>query len=262
MKLHFNDFGDGAQDGPAIIILHGLFGSGRNWASFAKHFSATHRVLTVDLRNHGSSPWNDEMGYPAMAEDVVELIAVKNLVKPVLLGHSMGGKVAMTAALSQPDLLAGLILADIAPVTYSHSHAGLVALMQALDIAHYSRRSEADADLAKSIDEPTLRGFLLHNLLFEESGPRWQINLDAIPSSMPGLMKFPFEPGSCQFTGPVTLIGGTQSDFVLPEHHDAVCSFFPAADIQMIDGAGHWVHAQKPAEFGQHVTDFLAALSP
>jgi len=262
MKLHFNDYGDGDQDGAAIIILHGLFGSGRNWASFAKHFSATHRVLTVDLRNHGSSPWDDAMSYPVMAEDVLELIAAESLVKPVLLGHSMGGKVAMTAALSQPDLLAGLILADIAPVTYSHSHAGLVALMQALDIAHYSRRSEADADLAKSIDDPTLRGFLLHNLLFEEGAPRWQINLDAIPPSMPGLMKFPFALGSCQFTGPVMLIGGGESDFVLPEHHDAVRAFFPSVDIQMIEGAGHWVHAQKPAEFGRHVLDFLAALSP
>jgi esterase len=262
MKLQFNDFGDAAVDGPAIIILHGLFGSGRNWASFAKYFSTTHRVLTVDLRNHGSSPWDDEMTYPAMAEDVLELIAAEGLEKPVLLGHSMGGKVAMTAALSQPGLIAGLILADIAPVTYSHSHAGLVTLMQALDIASYTRRSEADADLAKSIEDATLRGFLLHNLLFEEAGPRWQINLDVIPPSMPGLMKFPFEPGSCQFTGPVMLIGGGKSDFVLPEYHKAVRGFFPAADIQMIDGAGHWVHAQKPEEFGRFVIEFLSALSP
>jgi len=207
-KLHFNDFGDGAQEGPAIVVLHGLFGSGRNWSSFAKHFSATRRVLTVDLRNHGSSPWDDDMTYPAMADDILELIAVEGLDKPVLLGHSMGGKVAMMAALLQPDLLAGLILVDIAPVTYSHSHAGLVAMMQALDIAGYTRRSEADTDLAKSIDDVTLRGFLLHNLLFEENVPRWQINLDVIPPSMPGLIKFPFETGSRQFIGPVTLIGG------------------------------------------------------
>jgi pimeloyl-ACP methyl ester carboxylesterase len=261
MKLHFNDFGDATASGPAIVILHGLFGSGRNWASFAKHFSKTHRVLTVDLRNHGSSPWDDEMTYPAMAEDVLELIATERLEKPVLLGHSMGGKVAMTTALSQPDVLAGLILADIAPVSYRHSHAHLVTLMLALDIASYTRRSEADADLAQSIDDANLRGFLLHNLLFEEGDPRWQINLEVIPPSMPGLMEFPFAPGSGQFTGPVVVIAGGKSDFVLPEYHDAIRAFFPAADIRMIEGAGHWVHAQKPEEFGRHVTEFLSSLS-
>ncbi|NKB21611.1 MAG: alpha/beta fold hydrolase [Alphaproteobacteria bacterium] len=262
MKLHFNDFGEESQGNPVIVVLHGLFGSGRNWASFAKQFFATYRVLTVDLRNHGASPWDSEMTYPAMANDVIELIGAEGLEKPILLGHSMGGKVAMTAALSHPELLTGLILADIAPVTYSHSHAGLVDLMQALDVARYTRRSEADSDLAKSIDDPNLRGFLLHNLLFEEGGPRWQINLDVIPPSMPDLMRFPMEPGSCQFTGPVKLIAGSKSDFVLPEHHETVRDFFPATDIQMIDGAGHWVHAQKPEEFGAQVTPFLAALSP
>ena len=148
MKPDFNDFGDGAQDGLAIVILHGLFGSCRNWASFAKHFSATHRVLTVNLHDHGSSPWDNEMTYPAMADDVLELIKTKGLQRPILLGHSMGGKVVMTAALSQPDLFAGFILADIAPVPYSHSHVGLVELMRALNIASYTRWSEADADLA------------------------------------------------------------------------------------------------------------------
>ncbi len=262
MKLHFNDFDKGPHTGPAIVVLHGLFGSGRNWASFAKQFSTAHRVLTVDLRNHGSSPWDDEMTYLAMANDVIEMIEEEGLEKPVLLGHSMGGKVAMTAALTQPKAVAGLILADIAPVHYTHSHAYLVDLLQALDIKNYTRRAEADADLAKSIEDSTLRGFLLHNLLFEEDGPRWQINLDVIPPNMAGLMKFPYDAGSRQFDGPCLVISGAKSDFVLPEYHDVVRLFFPSVDIYSIQEAGHWVHAQKPEEFAGYVSDFLAKLSP
>lgn len=202
------------------------------------------------------------MTYLAMADDVIELIGNEGLENPVLLGHSMGGKVAMTAALKEPAIIAGLILADIAPVHYTHSHAYLVDLLQALEIENYTRRTEADADLAKSINDPTLRGFLLHNLLFEEDGPRWQINLDVIPPNMAGLMKFPYDAGERQFDGPALLISGAKSDFVLPEYHDRVRSFFPAADIRTIQEAGHWVHAQKPEEFGGYVSDFMTNVSP
>ena len=168
----------------------------------------------------------------------------------------------MTAALQKPDVIDGLILADIAPVQYTHSHVHLVDLMLSLDIAGYTRRSDADHHLAASIDDPTLRGFLLHNLLFEDDGPRWQVNLEVISPNMPILMKFPYEAGTQRFEGPVMVISGAKSNFVLPEYHDTIRSFFPEVDIRSIQDAGHWVHAQKPKEFGAHVLEFMDALTP
>lgn len=260
MKLHRIDYEEGFTSDRTIIVLHGLFGSGRNWTQVAKQMSQKYRVLTVDLRNHGLSPWDDVMTYEAMAVDIVELIREESLIKPILLGHSMGGKVAMTAGLLKPDLLAGLIAVDIAPVTYNHSHLCLVDLLRGLDIGNYSRRSEADAVLAKLINDPILRGFLLHNLVYEDGGMRWQINLDVIASNIHNLMQFPFESGFIQFSGPSFFIGGANSDFILSKHYGLLRNFFPISKIKMIEGAGHWVHAEKPEEFCSHIIDFIGSL--
>jgi pimeloyl-ACP methyl ester carboxylesterase len=256
MKLAFADYGEG----PPLIILHGLFGSGRNWTSIAKKLSLNWRVLTVDLRNHGASPWNAEMNYAVMADDVLTLIEAENLDKPVLLGHSMGGKCAMMVALTDPNAVGAMIAADIAPVSYGHSHESYVDALQAIDLAAVKRRADADAALRQAVPDAALRGFLLHNLAFEDAGPRWRLNLDALDRNMDALTGFPEPAQGDVYTGPSMFVVGAKSDYVRPDHHAAIRRLFPQASILLIADAGHWLHAEKPAEFFDLVSKFLTNL--
>ena len=256
MKLAFTEYGEGRP----LVILHGLFGSGRNWAGIAKKLAPSWRVLTVDLRNHGASPWDAAMTYSEMAQDVLDLIEAEALEQPVLLGHSMGGKAAMVAALTDPDAIGALIVADIAPVSYDHSNEPYVDAMRSIDLTTVKRRGDADAALAKVVPEPGLRGFLLHNLVLEGEGPRWRLNLDVIGASIPSLTGFPDPVAGAAYPGPSLFVAGEKSDYVRSDHHVVIRDLFPAASIQSIPGAGHWLHAEKPAEFLDLVTDFLTGL--
>lgn len=258
MKLSFTAFGDG----PPLMILHGLFGSGRNWSSIAKKLAENRRVLVADLRNHGDSPWDDDMNYAVMADDVLRLIEAEGLETPVILGHSMGGKVAMLAALMKPDAVGALVVADIAPVAYGHSHDSYIDAMRAIDLSKVTRRGDADAALADAVSEAGLRGFLLHNLVFDEQGARWRLNLDAIAKNMEALTDFPVPPANEFFSGPSLFVVGANSDYVQPAHHAAIREYFPAASILVLAGAGHWLHAEKPAEFIETVVEFLAGITP
>jgi len=256
MELSFTAYGEGAP----LAILHGLFGSGRNWTAIAKKLAESRRVLAVDLRNHGASPWDPSMDYATMAADVLALIGRQRLDRPVVLGHSMGGKTAMAAALAAPDAIGALIVADIAPVPYRHGNAAYVDAMRRLDLSKIARRGDADEALRDAVPEPGVRGFLLQNLVFGDGGPRWQLNLEIIAASMERLIGFPFTPGEARYGGPTLFIAGGASDYVGPGHRDAIRAFFPAARIETIDGAGHWLHAEKPKEFIKIATRFLAGL--
>jgi len=256
MKLAFADYGEG----PPLIILHGLFGSGRNWAAIAKKLAANWRVLAVDLRNHGESPWDAEMNYALMAGDVLALIEAEKLERPVLLGHSMGGKTAMMAALTDPDAIGAMIVADIAPVSYGHSHEPYVEALRAIDLSRVKRRGDADEALRVAVPEAGLRGFLLHNLVFEDDGPRWRLNLDAIGRNMDALTDFPDPPAGLVYPGPAMFVVGAKSDYVQPAHHATIRRLFPEASIILIADAGHWLHAEKPAEFFDLVSRFLTGL--
>jgi len=257
MKLHFTDIGGG----PPLVIQHGLFGSARNWGSLGKALGESRRVIAVDARNHGRSPWDARMDYPAMAGDLAELIEGEELDRPVVLGHSMGGKAAMALALTAPDAVGALIVADIAPVAYRHSHGDYIAALRALDLAAIARRSDADAALRAAVPEPGVRGFLLQNLVFEDSGPRWALNLDALATAMDDLTSFPFEAGRMRYDGPTLFLRGGASPYVQPEQHEAaIVEFFPNAVIETLEGAGHWLHAERPAEFLDMVGRFLSDL--
>jgi pimeloyl-ACP methyl ester carboxylesterase len=256
MKLSFAGYGEG----PPLLILHGLFGSGRNWTAIARALAERWRVLAVDLRNHGASPWDAVMDYRTMAGDVLQLIETEGLDPPVVLGHSMGGKTAMAAALSAPGSVRALIVADIAPVAYARSHEAYVDVMRGIDLATITRRAEADAALRGAVPEEGVRGFLLQNLLFEDGKARWRLNLDAIADNMGALVDFPWSPGAVHYGGPTLFVAGAASPYVAPSHHDAIRGFFPMADIEVIAGAGHWVHAEKSAEFLKVVDEFLAGI--
>lgn len=258
MKLSVTEYGEG----PPLAILHGLYGSSRNWATVAKRLSARWRVLCLDLRNHGASPWADGMAYPAMAEDVLETLAAVGVTEPpVLLGHSMGGKTAMTAALTRPGALRALVVVDIAPMAYGHSHEGYIAAMRALDLSEVARRAEADEALAAAVPEPGVRAFLLQNLVFGDGAARWRLNLDAIEAAMGDLTGFPFAPGAARYEGPALFVAGGESAYVDEASARAIRGFFPNARIETVAGAGHWVHAEAPAAFMAALEGFLDGLA-
>ena len=243
--------------GPPVAILHGLFGSGRNWASIAKRLGAHHRVIAFDLRNHGASPWADTMGYAEMAEDVRASLAALGVRRASLLGHSMGGKVAMMAALRDPDMVERLIVADIAPVAYQARHSRLAAALAALDLADVRRRADADARLQAAVPDPAERAFLLQNLVFDGGAVRWRINLEAIEREMPTLVGFPPLPLGIAYNGPSLFIGGERSDYLRPEHEPEIRLLFPNARIVRIPEAGHWLHIEQPEAFLKQVETFL-----
>ncbi len=237
-----------------LVIVHGLFGSARNWRVLQKRLAETRRVIAVDLRNHGSSFWDDDNSYEALANDLAEVITAHGGVADVL-GHSMGGKTAMTLALTRPEMVQRLIVADIAPVAYGHTQAGHIKAMQAVDMSGVTRRSEADKQLAITVAEAPLRAFFLQSVELGESGARWQLNLVALGAEMPKIMSFPEFRGA--FGGPVLMLSGAESDYVKPEMRPAILQRFPQAKFEAIAGAGHWLHAEKPREFQAAVEAFL-----
>jgi esterase len=244
--------------GPPLAILHGLFGSGRNWTSIAKRLGAHNRVIALDLRNHGASPWAETMAYAEMAEDVRASLSALGQRRFALLGHSMGGKVAMLAALRAPEVIERLVIADIAPVAYQPQHLRLVAALRALDLAGVRRRAEADARLEEAVPDPAERAFLLQNLVFDGGAARWRINLDAIEREMPVLVGFPPIPPGMIYAGPALFIGGGRSDYLRSEDEPEIRRLFPRARIARIPEAGHWLHAETPRAFLELVEGFLA----
>jgi len=243
--------------GPPLAILHGLFGSGRNWATIAQRLAAHHRVIAVDLRNHGGSPWAATMDYREMAEDVRMTLQERGYERFALLGHSMGGKVAMIAALEHGAEIERLIVADIAPVPYAPHHLGHVRRMRELDLAQIKRRSDADAALAPAIPDPAERAFLLQNLVFENGKARWRLNLAAMEREMPRLVGFPALPSDHAYDGPALFVAGGRSDYLRPGHEPAIRHLFSNAEIAVIDNAGHWLHTEQPAAFLAIVEAFL-----
>jgi esterase len=235
--------------GPPLAILHGLFGSGRNWTSIAQGLAPQHHVIALDLRNHGASPWAEKMGYGEMAEDVHASLSARSYEPYALLGHSMGGKIAMMAALQHPEMVERLIVADIAPVSYTMRHLGEIQAMRRLDLTGIQRRSQADVALASAIPDAAERAFLLQNLIFDNGGARWRLNLEAIEQGMPALVDFPAIPAGRIYEGPALFLAGGRSDYVQPAYEPAIRRFFPKAEIARIDKAGHWLHAEEPAEF-------------
>ncbi|MBM2574745.1 alpha/beta fold hydrolase [Jannaschia sp. Os4] len=246
MTVALNAIHHGPAEGVPLLIAHGLFGSARNWGAVAKRLSATRPVTAVDMRNHGHSPWAENHSYQDLADDLAAALAGPSDV----LGHSMGGKAAMVLALARPDLVRRLVVADIAPVGYGHTQAPLIHAMRDVDLSGVTRRSEADL---AAPDDGT-RAFLLQSLDVE--GKRWRLNLDVLEREMDRIIGFPEVSGT--FEGPVLFLTGGASDYVRPAHHDRIRALFPDARFETVEGAGHWLHAERPREFVAAVEGFLA----
>ena len=233
--------------GQPLIILHGLFGSSRNWQQLGKRLAAKHQVYLLDLRNHGRSPHDDRMDYERMAEDLAQFVVQHDLSDFHLLGHSMGGKVAMLYALAQGQQVASLTVVDIAPVAYEHDFAEVLAGLKALDLTRLNGRKQADAELARYVKPMGLRQFLLQNLVLEQGVYHWRIHLAAIEREMSNIAGFPEASGS--YLGTTLFVKGSESDYIGAEHESVIHSYFPYAQIDCIEGAGHWLHAEQPEAF-------------
>lgn len=242
-------------DRPPLVIAHGLFGSARNWGVIARQLSAGRQVIAVDMRNHGDSPRSPDHSYEAMAGDLAEVIAARGAPAD-LLGHSMGAKAAMMLALTEPQCIRRLIVADMAPVAYEHSQGRYVRAMQSVDLAGITRRAEADRLLAAEVPDAGLRGFLLQSLAVGPQGAAWKLNLSALGQQMPKIMSFPEIAAS--FDGPTLFLTGGGSDYVRPEHWPRIRALFPNARAEVIEGAAHWLHADAPEAFAAAVEAFLA----
>lgn len=238
---------------PPLLIAHGLYGSGRNWGVIARRLSEDRLVLAPDMRNHGTSFWSDSHGYPDLAGDLARVIEAEGGPADVV-GHSMGGKSAMVLALTRPDLVRRLVVADIAPVTYTHSQMPFIHAMRAVDLSKVQKRSDALEQLAPNVDDPALRSFFTQSL--DLTAGKWRLNLDALEAEMPKIMSFPEISGS--FEGPTLFLTGGQSDYVRPEHRDPIRALFPRARFAKLPKAGHWLHADEPRDFEASVRAFLS----
>ncbi|MDP7581935.1 MAG: alpha/beta fold hydrolase [SAR324 cluster bacterium] len=245
------------ENGPDFVVLHGLFGSGKNWRSFAGSLEEDFQVWTLDARNHGDSPHADSMSYQQMAEDVVRFFDENELENVILLGHSMGGKTAMQLALQFPDRIAALIVVDIAPVCYDYQQKQLklIEAMQGLHLAVEMSRSDIEKKLALKIPEKRLLSFLMTNLYRQNGQFQWRIGLEQIAAGMPYLLNYP-ELNSV-FKGPVQFIGGENSAYLKFEYHALIRKKFPESRITMLKNCGHWLHVEQPAAFQKTVNEFL-----
>jgi len=252
IALHHQTLGDG----PPLLVLHGLFGSGTNWRSIARALADCRRVHLLDLRNHGQSPHAPQMDYATLAGDVAAFLAGHGIERADVIGHSMGGKTAMRLAVDEPDKVSRLLVVDIAPAPSGSDHEPLLDALRALPVASFSRRAEADAALSRSVPEAPLRAFLLQNLKSGAEGLHWRIDLDAIRGAMPALLASPLREGET-FRGETLFVRGGASQYVREEHLPAIRAHFPHARVETVAGAGHWVHAEQPDAFLAAARRFL-----
>ena len=239
--------------GSPVVLLHGLFGSASNWGRIQKELAGAHDVLAMDLRNHGGSPHDPAMSYPLMAEDVAETLAAEGLGAAAVLGHSMGGKVAMQLALARPAVVTRLIVGDVAPVRYPPHFDAIAAAMLRIPLDAGLTRAAAAEVLGGEVADPVLRGFLLQNLRFG-GVPGWRIGLVEIAGAMGEISDWT---GVGVYEGPVLVLRGETSDYILPEHRGVFRALFPLARFASLRGAGHWLHADAPEAFLATVGPFL-----
>jgi len=251
MKLNFFKTGSG----PSLIIIHGLFGSASNFRTLAKKFSEYYSVYCLDLRNHGSSPHDDDISFEAMAGDIIEFMDDHHLADTFLMGHSLGGKVAMQVALTSARRISKLIIGDIAPVDYPHHHDRIFDGLNAVSDLSPASRKDAEKILADYVDIPEVRLFLLTNLgRAEDNSFVWRINVAGLQK---GYEHIAASPHGVPFDGPSLFIRGALSNYVKEDYYPAIYKLFPKAEIITMAGTGHWLHAEKPVEYTDIVLNFL-----
>lgn len=252
MTLNYKEFGQGEP----LIILHGLFGTLDNWQTLAKRFAEHNMVFIVDQRNHGKSPHVPEHSYALMAEDLREFMESNYMYKAHILGHSMGGKAAMKFALTYPDMVDKLTIVDISPRANKGGHEAIFNALFSLDLDKIENRKAADLQLQDLIPDFGIRQFLLKNITRKkEGGYRWKMNLSALHTHYQEILAE--TTGDEIFEGESLFIRGEKSNYVLDSDMAQILEYFPAAQLETVADAGHWVHAEQPEKLFQLVSKFL-----
>lgn len=252
LALNYRTYGD--IQSPNIIILHGFLGSADNWHTLAKQFAENFYVWTIDQRNHGRSPHAYEFNYEVLVDDLYEFIDYHKIEKPILLGHSMGGKVAMQFAMYYQQLIEKLIVVDMAPYAYSHHHQSVLEALKNIHLENYTKREQIDEALKKYILEWDVRQFIMKSLYYENGKYHWRFYLDSLLNNYEQILK-PVE--GKPFNKPTCFIKGEHSKYIDESKWNEIRQLFPQAELKVIYGAGHWVHAEKPNDFYVAVYDFL-----
>ena len=252
INLAFEEYGE--PTAPALLILHGFFASSRNWRQIAKKLAEYQHIYLLDMRNHGKSAHDAIMDYPSMAADIELFLDKQQLAQANILGHSMGGKAAMWLALSRPELINHLIVADIAPVSYRHSFANLIQALKLLPLEQLTNRKQADNLLSGAIPESSFRQFLLQNLVLKEGKYTWRIDLDIFAKTANNIIAFPDTNTLGPYPDKVLFLAGETSNYIAKEN---IYNLFPKAEIKTIAKAGHWLHAEQPDAFCDAVNAFL-----
>jgi pimeloyl-ACP methyl ester carboxylesterase len=270
MKLFFQKFGQG----PSVIILHGLYGCSDNWVSVARKIADRYTVFLVDQRNHGKSPHHPLHTYPSMVSDLEEFIQSENIEKPLILGHSMGGKTAMLFAATHPDKLSGLIVVDIGPGGYANidsysplaiAQLNIMSSMLSVDFEKHTTRGEIENELARTITNWNVRQFIMKNVQRNADHTfSWKLNLEALSKALPEIMG-PVPPDKAQvgkaiYGFPVYFIKGERSDYISPDQEVLIRKYFPDAKLENISDAGHWVHAEQPVKFLERLEEILKTI--
>jgi esterase len=258
MELNYRQY---SENGAPVLVLHGLFGSLSSWGWHCKQLAQQYAVYGVDLRNHGDSPHSDQLDYQVMAEDVRQLIVRLGLESCCIVGHSMGGKVAMQLALSFPDLVEKLVIVDIAPVSYpedADGHMNVLAAMDAVKLGEIKSRTQAEVTLEDYIPEEATRKFLLTNLVRNKKGSfEWRLDKDSIRKNYANLRAELI--ATMSFLKPVLFIKGSLSPYIKPEHEAQIKELFPAASVKLLMDAGHWLHAEQPQALQKILLKFLSS---
>lgn len=254
-RLHHRETGEGTRP---LVLLHGLFGSSANWRGIARSLAPDWRIVIPDLRNHGRSFHAPDVSYPALAGDVRAVLDELGLERAVLVGHSMGGKTAMWLALMAPDRVERLVAVDTAPVAHASAAPDILRALAAIDLATLPDRATADAALAGAVVDARVRDYLLQNLVRHDGTWRWRINLPALLAGIGAITGWPQPPADARYLGPTLFLHGGESRYVQPAHEPVIRALFPYARFRSVPGAGHWVYADRPAEFLAALRAFLA----
>lgn len=251
MKLFYREYGNGEP----LIILHGLFGMADNWNTLGKKFGEHFRTIIVDQRNHGQSPHDTVFNYQVMADDLKTLMDDLSIDRAHLMGHSMGGKTVMFFATRYPERVNTLIVSDIAPRYYTPHHKEVLHALRSLDLAHITSRKEAESQFEQLLDDWGTRQFLLKNLYWQDGKLAWRFYLDTIEKNIDAVGEA--LPENALYEGPVMFVKGSLSRYIKDDDLETIHLHFPRAVLVTIEGAGHWIHAEKPIEYFDAVMNFL-----
>ncbi|WP_367269690.1 alpha/beta fold hydrolase [uncultured Alteromonas sp.] len=246
ISLNFEQYHCNNQGAPWVVLIHGLFGNLDNLAALRRHLTDAFNVIAIDLPDHGESPWVDTFTLADCVSALVQVLDDQQIDKCHIVGHSLGGKVAMLTALTHPDRVDTLVPMDIAPVTYPPHHQAVFAGLKKVDLSAISGRKEADNVMQSEIKIPGVRQFLLKSLYQDDTGHwQWRFNVTGLEKDYANVGGFTV-PDNAQFTGKVTFIKGGESDYITRAHQTVIGQYFPNAKAKIVEGVGHWLHAEKP----------------